>query len=396
MSERENIFCNFKKKIWNELFNRIIKNKNFFFYDSISSFFIKKSLKKICKTRRIFKGSNSFDRPISKRQSIFDALESLRSEADKSDPFIPGLEDDEIDFFGMSVNMNIIKQLVCLKFKYVTMLKNNFTYKNNWSESYKLFFKEFYLFCRALNVLKAKSNYNYRINTSRLHWIFNEKIKKMKKLKKKIKILKNQKNIINKKRPLLTKTFIESLFQSLYIFLNCKLKIQVTLNQINWYSTNIKKKEAKISKWYIWLSNWLKKNSFHKDSVNICYLCVKQKNPSFLIANLIATYFKTLKRQNFFLKFIRRSLSKQLRQKYSKINGIKIKLSGRFNKWPRARHKFIKIGKGIPVLSTKTKVDYSESTSYTPNGTWGIKVWTLRKKIYYKKNFKKLFNKRIN
>ena len=62
-----------------------------------------------------------------------------------------------------------------------------------------------------------------------------------------------------------------------------------------------------------------------------------------------------------------------------KDRGIKIKIKGRFNGAPRARHKIIQIGTGIPALTISSKIDYGEITSYTANGTFGVKVWIHEK-----------------
>ena len=56
------------------------------------------------------------------------------------------------------------------------------------------------------------------------------------------------------------------------------------------------------------------------------------------------------------------------------VNGVKIVIKGRFNGAPRARSKIIQVG-NIPLQSFKAKIDYSQTTSYTPNGTFGVKVW---------------------
>jgi small subunit ribosomal protein S3 len=58
---------------------------------------------------------------------------------------------------------------------------------------------------------------------------------------------------------------------------------------------------------------------------------------------------------------------------------MKIKIKGRFNGAPRAKHKIIIIGKGVPNLTIDAKIDYSEETAYTINGTFGVKVWIYEK-----------------
>ena len=77
----------------------------------------------------------------------------------------------------------------------------------------------------------------------------------------------------------------------------------------------------------------------------------------------------------FFLRFIKATLIIFNNNPLSKLQGIKIQIKGRINGAPRAKHKIININNGVPVLSLNSKIDYSEATSYTTNGTLGIKVW---------------------
>ena len=103
--------------------------------------------------------------------------------------------------------------------------------------------------------------------------------------------------------------------------------------------------------------------------------CITNKNSSYLLAEFIADTLKKLKRHNFFLKFIKTTLSKFSKKKCSCVKGIKIKIKGRFNRRPRAKSKTITIKNGVPMMDVKTKLDYSEATSFTANGTFGVKVW---------------------
>jgi ribosomal protein S3 len=68
-------------------------------------------------------------------------------------------------------------------------------------------------------------------------------------------------------------------------------------------------------------------------------------------------------------------LKKFLNKNFSKIKRIKISVKGRFNGAPRAKTKTLYIGVP-PFLTLNSDINYSESTSFTSNGTFGIKVWT--------------------
>lgn len=169
-------------------------------------------------------------------------------------------------------------------------------------------------------------------------------------------------------------SLLEKLFKSLQIFLNKNLNIFLTLKQLN---TNLKKtiksEEYKIITEGLVNIKKYEKNDFFKEGVNILYTCCKEPNSADLLATFIATQLKKLKRHKYFLTFIKSTLS------IFKSKNIKIKIKGRFNAAPRAKHKIILIGNGVPALTLKSNIDYSEKTSYTLNGTFGIKVWIKAK-----------------
>lgn len=165
-------------------------------------------------------------------------------------------------------------------------------------------------------------------------------------------------------------TFLENFFKSLHLFLGKNINIFITLKQLN---KNIKnafdiKKTKLIKKKLVSIKKY-EKNEFFKDGINILYTCSNKPNSANLLADYISTQLEKLKHHNFFLKFIKSALT------IFKSQNIKIKIKGRFNGAPRAKHKLIVIGNGVPVLTLKSSVDYSEKTSYTANGTFGVKVW---------------------
>lgn len=202
------------------------------------------------------------------------------------------------------------------------------------------------------------------------------------KLTKTLEFIKNKQHT-NKKK-LVDDNFITRLRYCLSRILNTRnLKVKLILRQLNknfWQASKSKFRKVKKVLW--WYSR-LKKYDFYKESMQINYVNSKLSNSAALIAKLIATHFKKLRRQNFFTTFIIKSLKAfwYLHKDSTSLKGVKIKLSGRFNWRPRARHKFFKIGEVIPLFWVNSKVDYAEATSFTPNGTLGVKVWTLSKNL---------------
>jgi hypothetical protein len=175
--------------------------------------------------------------------------------------------------------------------------------------------------------------------------------------------------------------FLYTFFESLSVFTNKQFNIYLTTKPLN---NDIKQKFTKkniktLKKDLIKLRKY-DQNEFFKEGINILFLCSIQKNSAKLLSYFIAFQLKKFKRHNFFLRFIKSVLVLFNNKTFSKLEGIKIKIKGRFNKAPRARSKILTIGNDIPVLTLKSKIDYAETTSFTANGTFGVKVWICEKK----------------
>lgn len=176
-------------------------------------------------------------------------------------------------------------------------------------------------------------------------------------------------------------SFLNKFFDSLSLFTKNSVSISLTLNKLN---SNIKqtitKKKVKILKKNLVKLRRYEQNEFFKEGINVLFLCSTRKNSAKLLSHFIALQFKKLKRHNFFLRFIKNTLLLFNTSTFSKLEGIKIKIKGRFNKAPRARHKILSIGNDVPSLTLKSQIDYAETTAFTPNGTFGVKVWICEKK----------------
>jgi ribosomal protein S3 len=172
--------------------------------------------------------------------------------------------------------------------------------------------------------------------------------------------------------------YTKKLSESLQLFLKSPIKLNITVQQLN--KNLIKKldrKELKIIKKKLSKFDRYKKNEFFIDGINILYICLQKANSANLLSYFITTQLPKLKRHNFFFRFIKDFLKTFMTNKSVKLQGVKIKIKGRINRRPRAKHKFLKIGKELPVISINSKIDYSEKVAYTPNGTMGVKVWTF-------------------
>jgi ribosomal protein S3 len=189
-------------------------------------------------------------------------------------------------------------------------------------------------------------------------------------------VAKSHKNVENIKN----NAFLEIFFESLTQFTGGKFKILLTLHQVNKdIKQTITKKKLEILKKSLTQLRKYRQNEFFKEGVNLLFSCTIKKKSSDLLAHFIANQLKKLKRHNFFIKFIKTSLSLFSGKAFSTVKGIKIKIKGRFNGAPRAKHRIIHIGEGVPVLTLNSNISYSEATAYTSNGTFGVKIWIHEK-----------------
>ena len=204
---------------------------------------------------------------------------------------------------------------------------------------------------------------------------------------RRVKFLKYYKSYITTKnyknaKSIKNNAFIEKFFESLTHFTGQKFNISLTLNQVNKdVKQTVKKKKLEVLKKSLTQLRKYKQNEFFKEGINLLFSCSRKEKSADLLAHFIANQLKKLKRHNFFIKFIKTSLSLFTRKSFSVVEGIKIKIKGRFNGAPRAKHKIINIGNGVPVLTLNSNIRYSEATAYTSNGTFGVKIWINEKEV---------------
>lgn len=226
-----------------------------------------------------------------------------------------------------------------------------------------------------LKKLKKKKNY-----------ISNEK-KKILKLRR-IKFLKYYKNYLSTQKyknfsNINNNSFLNKFFESLVKFTNNKITISLTLNKLNIsIKQAITKNKLKSLKTHLAKLSIYEQNKFFKEGLNILFLVVTQKNSAKLLSQFISTHLKKPKQHNFFLKFVKKTLTLFNAKTFSKLDGIKIKIKGRFNRAPRARYRIIEIGNKIPMLTIDSKIDYAETTAFSKNGTLGVKIWIYKKNVY--------------
>ena len=203
---------------------------------------------------------------------------------------------------------------------------------------------------------------------------------------------KNQKIII-KKNMLLNKLkqhptiglkeFQEILLKSLSEYTKNKIHISITLQNLNRYKNFSHTQIKGLKRIFKQLRNFAKK-SFFKEAINILLITISKRKSAKILADFLSEQFRrnqlkmdqvTISRKdNYFLSFLKQTLILLIKSEISCIMGLKIVIKGRFNRAPRAKIRKIHLGK-FSLQSFNSKIDYSQSTAYTVNGTFGIKVW---------------------
>jgi ribosomal protein S3 len=168
---------------------------------------------------------------------------------------------------------------------------------------------------------------------------------------------------------------IQKFLKSLELFKNNSVLINFKCINKNF---NLTIKQKKSLKKKIMLLQKFRYTNFFKEGINLIFLSVYNNKSSKLLTKFIEMQLKTIKRHKFFMSFLKKTLTLFLNSNFSKIKGVRIKLKGRLNGAPMAKHKILNVG-DIPVQSINSILDYSETTIQTPNGSLGIKVWIVEK-----------------
>lgn len=179
------------------------------------------------------------------------------------------------------------------------------------------------------------------------------------------------------------KEFQEIFLESLVRYTKNKVNISVTLQSLNRYKQLSQTDIENLKTLFRQLRKFVK-NSFFKEAINIFFISALKRKSARLLAEFISDQFRlnqqrtdqmTISRKdNYFLGFLKQTIMLFVRYEPSCLAGVKIAIKGRFNRAPRARTAKIHFGK-FSLQSFSSKIDYYQSTAYTANGTFGVKVW---------------------
>ena len=166
----------------------------------------------------------------------------------------------------------------------------------------------------------------------------------------------------------------EQVFEVLNLFGNKRLDIVLNLCCINKDLYFLKFSQEKF---FLSLQKF-RNTPFFKEGIELLFHVAYNSNSAHLLAKFIALQFKKIKRQKFFLSFLKQSLTVLMNSSPSKIKGVKILIKGRLNGVPRAKQKMIDVG-DVPTQSISAKLDYAQTTKHNSNGSPGIQVWVVEK-----------------
>jgi len=214
---------------------------------------------------------------------------------------------------------------------------------------------------------------------------FNSQITNLKKFQEEKKV-KNRVNILSgrlsKNQAINLREFQEILLESLTKYTKNKINISVTLQNLN-STKRLSQNQIKDFKVTFKQLRKFVKNSFFKEAINILFVTVTKRKSAKLLAEFISDQFRLnqlrsdqiaiSRKDNYFLGFLKQSIKLLITSEISSLTGIKIVIKGRFNRAPRARNVILQFGK-FSLQSFDSKIDYFQSTAYTINGTFGIKV----------------------
>jgi len=184
--------------------------------------------------------------------------------------------------------------------------------------------------------------------------------------------------------------FQEILLESLIKYTKRKIDVSVTLQNLNRHKQLSYSQLEGLRRIFKQLRKFVK-NPFFREAMNILFINISRRKCAKLLAEFISDQFRlnqlrtdqrTIPRKdNYFLGFIKQAILLFIGCEASCLTGVKIAIKGRFNRAPRARTTKIYFGK-FSLQSFRSKVDYHQSTAYTINGTFGVKVWLRENAIF--------------
>lgn len=169
--------------------------------------------------------------------------------------------------------------------------------------------------------------------------------------------------------------FLKNLTESLMIALPVNRETNILFQCINKLPTQFiyNRKHRRIFQAILFSLRRYSKDPGFSEFINVLMVLVSKKCSAATFSKIIAQKLTNSKSHNKLFTFWRQALAISLESTLAKIKGVKLVIKGRINGRPRA--KVIKICAGsVPNQTLFTNIDYSESVSFTKNGTFGVNV----------------------
>jgi len=261
---------------------------------------------------------------------------------------------------------------------------NLHSYKINYSNNFLQLFISYQITIKTILIIN-------KIHLSQKLFIKNNRKRKKKIIKyKRLKLIKKIKKTLcykkfQTKQIFYLNNFGEVLLESLSVYTKKKINIAFTFQNLNSnLHSELKTQQTKDFKNILLQLKKFVKNLFFKEAMNIMFITITKRKSAKLLSEFISNQFKVnqlrtdqsrvSKKDNYFIGFLKQAIGVFVKSSLSCVTGIKITIKGRINGAPRARSMIVQFGK-LPLQSFNAKIDYFQSTAYTSNGTFGVKVW---------------------
>ena len=140
---------------------------------------------------------------------------------------------------------------------------------------------------------------------------------------------------------------------------------------------NLTSQEKKAARRKMLILRRYKRQDFFIESFDTLFSVSRNKNFASVLLDFLKKYVKKFVRARFFLRFLRKTLSLLIKDTKYKTSGIKIKVKGRLNGANRSKSFEINVGR-VPIHSERVDLDYVSSQTQNKNGSYGIKIWTVK------------------
>jgi hypothetical protein len=177
------------------------------------------------------------------------------------------------------------------------------------------------------------------------------------------------------------KGILKNFVKSLSLFTKKQYNIRTIFHHVNKnVHFNLTRKQSQSLKEKAISLQKFKHTPFFKEGINTLFAAIYNRNSSNILARFISLQIKKIKRQKFFFRFLKRTLSLFVNANFSRVKGVKIMIKGRINGAPRARRRIILVG-DVPIHTIESPINYSESAAHNSNGSYGIKIWIAEKTL---------------